>query len=89
MNPFAWFRRWRIRHLERRLVELIHANGLGFCEGAAIKYISRHKRKGGAEDLRKAIHFLQLLIELEYPEMPEPTLEKVIIQQVNTANIIP
>ena len=56
------------RTMKIQPVEFIHANGLGFCEGAAIKYISRHKRKGGAEDLRKAIHFLELLIQLEYPE---------------------
>ncbi len=47
-------------------VEFIHANGLGFMEGCVIKYVCRHRRKHGEEDLRKAIHFLELLIELEY-----------------------
>jgi hypothetical protein len=46
-------------------VEYIHANGLGFFEGVVVKYVSRWRRKNGLEDLRKAIHFLQLLIELE------------------------
>lgn len=48
-------------------VEFIHANGLGFLEGCVIKRICRHRRKNGAEDLRKAIHELELLIALEYP----------------------
>jgi hypothetical protein len=47
-------------------VEYIYRNGLGFIEGAVIKYVSRHKAKGGAEDLRKAAHFIELLLELEY-----------------------
>jgi hypothetical protein len=44
-------------------IEFIHANKLGFCEGNAIKYICRYKDKGGVQDLEKAIHYLQLLIE--------------------------
>lgn len=45
-------------------VEFIHGNGIGYMEGCAIKYLSRWKSKGGVEDLRKAIHFVELLIEL-------------------------
>ena len=46
----------------------IHANKLGFCAGNVVKYITRYKSKGGAEDIRKAIHYCQLLLELEYGE---------------------
>lgn len=49
-------------------VEFCQRNKLLFCESAAIKYICRHRDKGGADDIRKAIHFLELLLELEYPE---------------------
>ena len=49
-------------------VDYIHANGLGFIEGCVVKYVSRHKSKNGKQDLEKAIHFLQLLIEREYPK---------------------
>lgn len=49
-------------------VEYIHKNGLGFCQGAVIKYVSRYKAKGGAADLRKARHFIDLLLHLEYGE---------------------
>lgn len=46
-------------------VEYIHRNGLGFIQGCVIKYVSRYKAKGGVEDLRKARHFIDLLIEME------------------------
>jgi len=51
--------------------EYIHRNGLGFCEGNVIKYVTRHDKKDGKRDLEKAIHYLQLLIEMEYPALPE------------------
>jgi hypothetical protein len=46
-------------------VEYIHRNGLGFAEGCVVKYVSRWRAKGGVEDLKKARHFLDLLIEME------------------------
>jgi len=46
-------------------VEFIHKNGIGFCEGSAIKYLARWRAKGGIEDLKKARHFIDLLIQME------------------------
>jgi hypothetical protein len=43
-------------------LEFIVANDIGFCEGNVIKYVSRHKEKGGVEDLKKAMHYLEVLI---------------------------
>ena len=51
-------------------VEFIHANKIPFIEGNAITYICRHRLKGGAQDIRKAIHMLEQLIELEYSDAP-------------------
>ena len=48
-------------------IEFCHRNGLGACETLAIKYITRHRRKHGREDVAKAIHCLHLLLEMEYP----------------------
>ncbi len=48
--------------------EFCHANGIPFLEGNVIKYVTRHRSKGGVQDLRKAIHFLQILLKLEYAE---------------------
>tara|TARA_R100001082_G_C4342412_1_gene150751 strand:- start:246 stop:515 length:270 start_codon:yes stop_codon:yes gene_type:complete len=42
-------------------------NKLLFPEGCAIKYICRHQNKGGKEDLLKAIHFIEMIIERDYP----------------------
>lgn len=49
-------------------VEYIHRNGIGFCEGSIIKYVSRWRGKNGLQDLKKARHFLDLLIEMESGE---------------------
>lgn len=46
-------------------VEYILANDLNFFEGNAIKYVTRNRRKNSAvEDLKKAIHYLQLQLKL-------------------------
>ncbi len=49
-------------------VEFITKNGLSFLEGCVIKRVCRHRSKNKKEDLLKAIHELQLMIELEYPD---------------------
>lgn len=43
-------------------VEYMMSNELGYVEGAVVKYVTRWKYKGGIEDLKKAQHFLELLI---------------------------
>jgi len=47
-------------------IQYIHANHIPFAEGSVIKYVTRHKSKNGAEDIKKAIHFCKLILELEY-----------------------
>ena len=46
--------------------EFINENKLLFAEGNAIKYICRHKNKGKAKDIEKAIHYLQMILERDY-----------------------
>lgn len=59
--------------------EYCHRNGLGLLEGNVVKYVSRYKVKGGVEDLRKAIHCLQLLIEEEEKETPSrPSQDEIV-----------
>lgn len=48
--------------------EFIMMNNIPFAEGNAIKYICRHRSKHGAEDLKKAIHYIQFILEKEYNE---------------------
>jgi len=45
--------------------DFIAANNLGFFEGNIIKYLSRWRDKNGIEDLLKARHYLDKLIEIE------------------------
>ena len=47
-------------------VEFITKNKLGFLEGCVIKRICRYENKNGLEDLKKAKHEIDLLIELKY-----------------------
>lgn len=47
-------------------IEFIHANNLGFMEGCIVKYAARHKQKNGAEDIKKIIHYANLILKLEY-----------------------
>lgn len=54
------------KDLKIQPIEYIHANGLDYFEGNVIKYITRHRRKNGKQDLEKAKHYIDLLIELEY-----------------------
>ena len=49
-------------------VEYCQRNRLNFLESSVIKYVTRHRDKGKVQDIDKAIHFLQLLKEMEYPE---------------------
>ena len=51
-------------------VVYIHANKLPFMEGNIVKYITRHRSKNGAEDIKKIIHYCELILELEYNERP-------------------
>lgn len=56
------------RKLAIQPIEYIVANGIGFCAGNVVKYATRYKDKGGAEDIRKIKHFCDLILEFEYGE---------------------
>ena len=46
--------------------QFINDNKLLFAEGNAIKYICRHKHKGEVQDLEKAKHYIDMIIERDY-----------------------
>ena len=55
-------------HYKRNKIQVwdfIHENDIGFIAGNIIKYIVRYKNKNGVEDLKKARHYLDKLIEEE------------------------
>jgi hypothetical protein len=47
-------------------VDYIVKNNLDFLEGNVVKYITRHKTKNGIEDIRKVIHYAELILEKKY-----------------------
>lgn len=49
-------------------IEYIFANGLSYLEGNVIKYTTRHSKKNGRKDIEKAIHYLELILEMEYKD---------------------
>lgn len=57
-------------------IEYIQLNGLTYFEGNVIKYVTRHKQKNGLEDLKKAMHYLQMIMEFEYNQESEVSFSK-------------
>ena len=46
--------------------DFIAANNLNYFQGNVVKYVCRYKDKGGLEDLKKARHYIDKIIENEY-----------------------
>ena len=53
--------------------EFINKNRLPFAEGSAIKYICRHAAKGKEQDIEKAIHYLEMILERDYEDRNQHT----------------
>ena len=51
--------------------EFINKNEMKFAEGNAIKYICRHVNKGGLQDLQKAKHYIDMIIDRDYGDDAE------------------
>lgn len=52
--------------------DVIVAWNLGYLDGTALKYIARWRDKGGINDIKKAIHFLEKFIEVEEAKNANP-----------------
>lgn len=48
--------------------EFIHKNRIPFIEGNVIKYVCRWRKKNGLQDLKKAKHYIDLLIQFTEDE---------------------
>jgi hypothetical protein len=69
MTNKAFFKQIGGKHYKKMKIQpsvFINENSLPFAEGNAIKYICRHQDKGGKQDLLKAIHYIQMIIERDY-----------------------
>jgi hypothetical protein len=58
-------------------LEYISKNNIGFLEGNVIKYVSRWQSKGGLEDLKKAKHYINLLINQEVEKLTNHALQNL------------
>jgi hypothetical protein len=52
-------------------VEYIRANNIPYLEANVIKYVTRHRNKNGKQDILKAIHYLEMILEMDYSEETE------------------
>lgn len=55
-------------HFEIQPIEFLRgsmtkSNFLAYCQGNVVKYVTRHERKNGLEDLQKAKQYLEWMIE--------------------------
>jgi len=56
---------------------LVVVHNWSYFQAQAIKYIMRYKDKNGVEDLKKAQHFIEKMIEVYTPSTPPPTIEQI------------
>lgn len=66
-----------------QLWDFIAGNGIPYLEGNAIKYLCRHREKGGLADLEKAKHYIEKLIEISAaaePASPSPKIDDFALQ---------
>ena len=70
------------KHMKIQVTEFVSANDIPFIEGNVIKYVCRHAHKNGKEDVLKAIHYLNLLLEYNYNESHD--IQKRIRQESPT-----
>ncbi len=53
------------KDMEIQPIDFITKNNLSYIQGNVIKYVCRYKDKNGVEDLEKAMHYLEILIDNE------------------------
>jgi hypothetical protein len=64
--------------------DYILANDIPYIEAQIIKYVERHTKKNGIQDLEKAQHFLEKLIEVEAEKEVSSTVLDKLIEEMHT-----
>ena len=93
MTSKVWDKQIGGQHYQKFKIQpskFVVENELLFPEGCAIKYICRHRLKGKKEDILKAIHFLEMILERDYPESSGKNPQAVTsgISQKNSWGIV-
>jgi hypothetical protein len=71
MSNKIYFKQIGGSHYKRYKIQpsiFINENKILFAEGNAIKYICRHQDKGKKQDILKAIHYLEMILERDYKD---------------------
>ena len=74
MTSKVWDKQIGGQHYQKFKIQpskFVVENELLYPEGCAIKYIVRHRMKGKRQDLEKAIHFIEMIIERDYGDETE------------------
>ena len=74
MTSKVWDKQIGGQHYQKFKIQpskFVIENELLYPEGCAIKYIIRHRMKGKRQDLEKAIHFIEMVIERDYGDEVE------------------
>ena len=80
MTSKVWDKQHGGSHYQKYKIQpskFVVENELLYPEGCAIKYIIRHRDKGKKQDILKAIHFLEMILERDYPEKEFPKESKL------------
>ena len=93
MTSKVWDKQHGGSHYQKYKIQpskFVVENKLLYPEGCAIKYIIRHRDKNGKEDILKAIHFLEMILERDYPESSGKNPQAVTsgISQKNSWGIV-
>lgn len=72
------------KDLKIQPMEYSMANGLDACQHTIIKYVTRFRQKGGIQDLEKAKHCIDMLIEFEQAKTPaEPSADSTTARRMS------
>ena len=69
--------------------EFCMRNGLDFCIGSILKYVTRYRDKNGVEDLRKAIHFVQIRESFPWDIRPPNRIVVTMLEYVTHNSVRP
>lgn len=70
-------------------IEFIKSNKLGFLEGCIIKRLTRYNKPSGKglQDLQKALHELELILQFDYPDGTRPVVVNTAYSQLEPISI--
>lgn len=66
-------------------MEFSMANNLDACQHTVVKYVTRFREKGGIQDLEKAKHVIDMLIEFEQRRLKEQAKKETGLRQTSFA----